>query len=337
MDRSAGALEEEFVLAPGPGDDKTPKTKKKTLAQMREEGVWYPRWYWPSFAAPSTIWLVFLFLAPFYTMLSVAFGEVNAFQLPVPVWTPWQWDPTAFKAVVGKIFGTFGEEPRFQDAFIRTILYVAIASFVCVLIAYPVAYYVARFGGKRRTLYLTLLIAPFWVSYLMRMLAWTNLLQVDGYVNKVFGVIHKVLPFVPAAYPWLQGKHITVIFGLVYGYIPYMILPLYAGLDRINQSMLEASRDLGGDARKTFLKVTLPLSRQAMLAGVVIITLPMFGDYYTPYLMSNFSRTDMIGNIIDDKIYAPGGTRDAASLVIILMLMLIPFMLYYLRTSKKET
>lgn len=326
MDRSAGALE---TFKP-PEDPAGGDPSKKP--QRVETGVWYPRWYWPSFAAPSVIGLFFLFVLPAYTLLAVAFGTTDQFSLPVPVWQPWQWDFTTFKAVVGKIFGIFGEDARYQSAFVRTIFYVLIASILCILIAYPVAYYVARFGGKRRTLLLTLLIAPFFVSYLMRMLAWTNLLQTDGYVNKVLVGIG----LLAEPYPWLEGKSITVIFGLVYGYIPYMILPLYAGLDRINTSLLEASRDLGADAVKTFRQVTLPLSRQAMLAGAVIITLPMFGDYYTTYLLSGRSQTNMIGNLIDKKLGESGGEADAASLSIILMFMLIPFMLYYLRSSKRE-
>ena len=110
---------------------------------------------------------------------------------------------------------------------LRTIVYVAIASLLCLLIGYPAAYFVARFAGRRKGLFLILLVAPFWISYMMRMLAWVDLLQTGGYVNKALGWLH--LP------GQLAGrKRLTVMLGLVYGYIPYMILVLYAGLDRID-------------------------------------------------------------------------------------------------------
>ena len=316
MDRGATALED---IPKGP-----------TPPSQREEGIWYPRWYWPSFAGPATVWLIGLFVLPFYVTISVAMGTVDIFLNPEPVWLPWQWSLDTFQTTVGKIFGIFGEDARYAPAFIRTIIYVAIASAVCILVAYPVAYYTARYGGKRRTLLLVLLIAPFWVSYLMRMLAWTSLLAPDGWVNGVLGIFG--IPPVG----WLEGMSVTVVFGLIYGYIPYMILPLFAGLDRINDDLLEASRDLGASPVKTFFKVTLPLSKQAILAGAVIITLPMFGDYYTTYLLSQRSSTSMIGTLIDDKLGQAGQSAEAASLVIILMLMLIPFMLYYLRSTRKE-
>ena len=114
---------------------------------------------------------------------------------------------------------------------------------LCLLIAFPVAYYVARLSGKRKGLLLALLIAPFWISYMMRMFAWVNLLQDDGLVNKVL----RSAACSPPDVNWLTGQPVVVILGLVYGYVPYMILPLYAGLDRLSQPMLEASRDLGAD------------------------------------------------------------------------------------------
>ena len=117
----------------------------------------------------------------------------------------------------------------------------ALASLISLLIAYPAAYFVARFAGRRKALFLILLIAPFWISYMMRMLAWIDLLQTDGYVNKVLSSLHLISQPVD----WLGGLGITVVLGLVYGYIPYLILVLYAGLDRIDPALIEAGRDLG--------------------------------------------------------------------------------------------
>jgi ABC-type spermidine/putrescine transport system permease subunit I len=121
-----------------------------------------------------------------------------------------------------------------------------------------------------------------------------------------------------------------VILGLVYGYIPFFILPLYASLDRIDGSQLDAARDLGGSPRSTFWRVTLPLSRQGILAGSVIITLPMFGDYYTPDLMSGQNKTRMIGNQINALIHGQGKSPEGASLTLLLSGFVAILMLYYL-------
>src|SRR5205823_12797782 len=175
----------------------------------------------------------------------------------------------------GEQFGrVLGDSVSFYRIFyIHTFEYVVIASALCLVLAYAVAYYVARYGGKRKTLLLLLLVAPFFISYLMRMLAWINLLDTEGYVNKILTFLH----ITPHPVDWLGGRPSTVIMGLVYGYIPYMILPLYAFLDRIDVNLLAAGRDLGAGPARAFLRVTPPLSGPGILAALVIVALPTFG------------------------------------------------------------
>jgi spermidine/putrescine transport system permease protein len=194
-----------------------------------------------------------------------------------------------------------------------------------------VAYYTAKFAGKYRTLILIALVSPFWISYLKRMLAWVNLLDYKGYVNTVLLKLH----LISSPVSWLSGKSITVVLGLVYGYIPYMILPLFGFLDRIQASLIEAGRDLGASPAQTFWRVTLPLSKPAIYAGMVIVALPMFGDYYTNNLLSGSPNTTMIGNLIDDSVGSFGQGPNGAVLVLILMVMLLLPMLYYLRSTMK--
>src|SRR5204863_3558239 len=134
------------------------------------------------------------------------------------------------------------------------------------------------------------------------------------YVNVTLQKLH----LIASPYPWLEGKSITVVLGLVYGYIPYMILPLFGFLDRIDASLLEAGRDLGASPASTFWRVTLPLSKPAIYAGLVIISLPMFGDYYTNNLLSNSPKTTMIGNLIDDSVGSFGQGPEGAVLVVLL-------------------
>ena len=208
------------------------------------------------------------------------------------MWNPLHWTGANFTAVFHDLVG---QTAFVGPIFLRTLVYVAIASVLSLLIAYPAAYFVTRYAGRRKVLFLALLIAPFWISYMMRMLAWIDLLQTDGYVNRALVDLHLISQPVN----WLGGKSMTVILGLVYGYIPYLILVLYAGLDRIDQRLLEAGRDLGLNRARTFLRVTLPLSRQAILTGMLITVLPMVGDYFTNQMLSGASSTAMIGNVID--------------------------------------
>src|ERR1017187_4663249 len=214
-------------------------------------------------AAPGIIWLALLFIVPFYDVFAIAGGRLNFLtESPVPVYNPLHWSHATLFTTWHDIFGV----GSFALPIIwRTLWYTAVAAGLCVLIGYPAAYFVARFAGRRKALFLVLLIAPFWISYMMRMLAWIDLLQTNGYINKVLGAVG-----LPGQTDWLGGKWYTVVLGLVYGYIPYLILVLYAGLDRIDGSLLEAGRDLGLSRARTFVKVTLPLSRQPILTGMLI-------------------------------------------------------------------
>jgi ABC-type spermidine/putrescine transport system permease subunit I len=304
-----------------------PKSKRarKNRGPAKDSGVWYPRWYWPSFAGPATLWLLILFLLPLYTVISTAFGTVTI-RGPQPVWQPWFWTGQYLTSVLHQAVGYA------EPVYIRTFLYVLIASIGCILIGYTVAYFVARYGGKRKGFYLALLIAPFFISYLMRMLAWIDLLYPTGYINSIMAHI----PLLPHNVNWLAGNRFTLVVGLIYGYVPYMILPFYGFLDRIEANLLEAGRDLGASPARTFLRVTLPLSRQAILAGIVIVTLPMFGDYYTHDLLAHTTQTNMLGNLLDQNQSELSTGPYAACYVIILMILLLIPMAYYLHSTKKE-
>jgi spermidine/putrescine transport system permease protein len=287
------------------------------------------RWVWAGFAMPGIIWLVLLFIVPFYVVLAIAGGELNAvFQSPVPVWNPLHWTGANFTAVFHDLVG---QTAFVGPIFLRTLVYVGVASVLSLLIAYPAAYFVTRYAGRRKVLFLALLIAPFWISYMMRMLAWIDLLQTDGYINRALLDLHVVSQPVD----WLGGKSLTVILGLVYGYIPYLILVLYAGLDRIDQRLLEAGRDLGLGRARTFLRVTLPLSRQAILTGMLITVLPMMGDYFTNQMLSGAASTAMIGNVIDSQLDTASQQSQGAALSLLLLAFLLVPMLYYVFRTKR--
>jgi spermidine/putrescine transport system permease protein len=289
------------------------------------------RLFWATLALPGIIWLALLFIVPFYAIVAIAAGRVNqVFGYPVAVWNPAQWSSANFSATWRDIAGS---SAFVGPIIIRTIVYVAIASLLSLLIAYPAAYFVARFAGRRKAFFLVLLIAPFWISYMMRMLAWIDLLQTDGYVNKALTFLHLVSHPVD----WLGGYSSTVVLGLVYGYIPYLILVLYAGLDRIDGALLEAGRDLGLGRVRTFLRVTLPLSRQPIMTGMLITALPMLGDYFTNQLLSGAAGTTMLGTTIDDQLSTQALQGEGAVLSLLLLLVLVVPMVYYVVATNRSS
>ena len=308
-----------------------PGTGAPREARRPGRGARQSKGFYILLAAPGIIWLAVLFIVPFYAVLAIGEGKLNRlFESPVAVYNPLHWSSANLTNVWHDLFGSGSFA---GPIVVRTIVYVAVASALCLVIGYPAAYFVSRFAGRRKGLFLVLLIAPFWISYMMRMLAWIDLLQVNGYVNKVLTSLH----IVSTPVNWLGGNAFTVILGLVYGYIPYLILVLYAGLDRIDPSLIEAGRDLGLGRAQTFWRVTLPLSRQPILTGLLITVLPMLGDYYTNQLLSGSAGTSMIGNLIQGQLGTPGLEGQGAVLSLVLLLILMVPMIYYVVATNRSS
>ena len=183
-------------------------------------------------------WTLAAVAVPLYVILAITFGRNDPILLiSRPEWNPAAWRVAQFRFVLDDLFG--GGLGR---VWLRTTTYVVVATSICIVIGYPVAYFLARCARRGRGLYLALVLTPLWIPYMMRMLAWVGLLSGDGLVNSL---LEKV-GVAPTA--WLSGKPIVVIMGLVYGYIPFLILPLFVVLDRVPESTLEAGRDLGASA-----------------------------------------------------------------------------------------
>jgi spermidine/putrescine transport system permease protein len=272
-------------------------------------------------------WMFLFLLIPFYVLLCTAFGSVDPlFQTSIPTWNPLEWRFTQVLIVYDRLFGP---ENFYLPAVLRTISFVSIAVVISLIIAFPIAYFTAKYAGRYKALVLTLLVAPFFISYMMRMLAWVNLLQRDGIVNNVISLGG----LLPIEVNWLSGKSYTVVMGLIYGYVPYMILPLFAALDRISPSLLEAARDLGAGGFDVFKRVIFPLSIPGIAAGTLLIALPMMGDYFTTDLLSGSPETSMIGNLINTSILAPGQSGQAAALILVLLVVLAAPMIWYTRST----
>jgi putrescine transport system permease protein len=294
------------------------------------------RWTWRFLALPGVAWLGVFFLVAFYAVLCVAFGNQDTLSQPVPFWNPLDWNV----GYVLDVLSNFRHGGQFLTVSIRTLEFVAIAMALSLAIGYPVAYFAARHSGRWKGLVLVLLIVPFWINYLMRMLAWINLLSANGWGTRILHDLGIEQLFVWTGLlstrgGWLDGQPSAVIIAFVYGYVPFLILPLFAALDRIDQRHIEAARDLGASPFSAFLRVTLPLSVPGILAGCVLVALPMFGDYYTPDLVSASTKTTLIGNQIDQFTRQGSEKVTGAVLTMLLALVLLLLMFYYLRTTRR--
>ena len=294
------------------------------------------RWTWRFLALPGVAWLGVFFLVSFYAVLCVAFGNQDTLSQPVPFWNPLDWNV----GYVLDVLSNFRHGGQFLTVSIRTLEFVAIAMALSLAIGYPVAYFAARHSGRWKGLVLVLLIVPFWINYLMRMLAWINLLSANGWGTRILHDLGIEQLFIWTGLlstrgGWLDGQPSAVIIAFVYGYVPFLILPLFAALDRIDQRHIEAARDLGASPFSAFLRVTLPLSVPGILAGCVLVALPMFGDYYTPDLVSASTKTTLIGNQIDQFTRQGSEKVTGAVLTMLLALVLLLLMFYYLRTTRR--
>lgn len=291
----------------------------------------YPRRYLLALGLPGLLWVGLFVTVGLYALIAIAVGGTDPILLtPIPAWNPLHWSTTDLRAVGAALRPFHGTD---WVVFQRTCIYIALSLAGCILIGYPVAYYAAVRARRTKGLILALLVTPLLVSYMLRMLAWVGLLSPGGWVNFVLmrvGLMSHQLN-------WLQGRPVTVVLGLIYGWIPYFIIPLYASLARFDQRYLEASRDLGANTFQTFLHITLPLSKQGILAGTVIVALPMFGDYFTNGLLSGSSSTAMAGTLINTYAQSQTAQSFAAAVAVWLMVFLGILLLPYLRSSARAT
>lgn len=295
-----------------------------------QEGVVYPRRVLLALGAPGLAWIVLFIAAGLYALVCTALGSVDPILLLAhPVWNPLHW---SFQNLRGVLAGLRPLNGVYWGVTSRTVVYIALALGGIILIGYPVAYFVTFHAGRFKNLLLVLLAAPFLVSYMLRMLAWVGLLAPDGYVNRVL----QGLGIIDHPVGWLDGVPAVVIGALIYGWLPYFIFPLYASLSRIDTTQMEGASDLGARNSAIFLHVTLPLSWPGLLAGSVIVALPMFGDFYTNGLVSGSSKTTMIGNVINFYVQSETQQIAGACLAVALMVGLGLILFGYVRSSANE-
>jgi spermidine/putrescine transport system permease protein len=262
------------------------------------------------FLLPGALWLLLLFVVPVGFLLALSFGYTDDLG----------------EAFYGTSLDNYERvfDPAFVPVLIRSVGYALATVVICLLIGYPVAYYIAIFGGRWKNVLIALVVLPMFVNYLIRTYAWIAMLGDDGLVNGVLGTDIRFLNT-----PW------AVIGGLVYGFMVFMILPIYAALDRMDPSLIEAGKDLYGSPWQTFRNVTFPHTVQGVLAGSVLVFLPAVGDFVSASLLGGPEEV-MVGNLIQQQFLASDNWPFGAALTVVMMAFLLVWMVLYLRSAARE-
>lgn len=280
-------------------------------------------------------WLLALFLIPFAIVLKISLSDTA---IAIPPYTP-KLDPSAGFAGLVSFFGALdlenywflGGDDLYWRAFLSSAQIAGISTLMTLLVAYPLAYAMARAPREWRATLLMLVILPFWTSFLIRVYAWIGLLGKEGLINTTLiwlGLINEPIQ--------LLNTNIAVYVGIVYTYMPFMVLPIYAALEKLDGSLLEAAEDLGCARIGAFWRITLPLSKHGMIAGCFLVFIPVLGEFVIPSLLGG-TNTLMIGKVLWDEFFT---NRDwpvsSAVAIILLILLIVPIVLFQRHEEKQR-
>jgi putrescine transport system permease protein len=265
------------------------------------------------------LWLLLFFLVPFAIVLKISLAD------PVIAQPPF----TSLFDVDKGFFVTFDnfrfltEDDLYWVSYLESIRIAFVSTLLCLLIGYPMAYGIARARGRRRHLLLLLVILPFWTSFLLRVYAWMGLLSTNGLINAALMGLGVTAQPVKLLY-----TDAAVYLGIVYSYLPFMVLPLYAALESLDDDLLEAAADLGAQPARVFLTVTLPLSVPGIIAGSLLVFIPALGEYVIPALLGGLD-THMIGRTLYDEFFINRDWPLASAVAIVLVsILVLPIMLF---------
>lgn len=280
--------------------------------------------------AIPTVWLLVFFLIPFLVVAKISFSEAAIARPPyLPIM---EWIDGFFR--INLNFGNYLfllEDPLYIAAYLGSVKIAGISTLIALLIGYPMAYLIARSEPGRRNLLLMLVVLPFWTSFLLRVYAWVGFLKSNGVINNFllsFGIIDEPLVMLQTDF--------AVYVGIVYTYLPFMILPLYANLVKLDEAYLEASADLGARPVTTFFTVTLPLSLSGIIAGCMLVFIPAVGEFVIPALLGG-PDTLMIGQVLWNEFFSNRDWPIASAVAIVMLFVLvIPIMLLRWAQSASE-
>jgi len=269
------------------------------------------------------LWLLLFFLVPFLIVLKISFAET---QLAVPPYTPmFEWVEGQYLQLRlhASNYAYLFQDSLYFQAFLSSLKVAAVSTVLCLLIGYPMAYGIARSSPSGRNILLLLVILPFWTSFLLRVYAWIGLLRNNGVINNAL----MALGIIDEPIVMLQTDFAMYV-GIVYSYLPFMILPLYANLEKHDHTLLEAAADLGCRPFRAFLRITLPLSKPGIIAGSMLVFIPAIGEFVIPRLLGG-SDSLMIGRVLWDEFFSNRDWPVASAVAIALLLLLvIPIMVF---------
>ena len=279
------------------------------------------------------LWLLVFFLAPFLIVvkISVALSEIA---LP-PYTSLWQWSEDGALSIqlYFQNYAYLIDDTLYLSGYLNALKIAAISTVLCLIVGYPIAYGIARSPPTTRNILLLLVILPFWTSFLLRIYAWMGILNKQGLINNVlvfFGVIDQPIE--------MMNTDFAVYLGIVYSYLPFMVLPLYVTLEKMDPSLWEAAMDLGSRRWQVFVDVTLPLSVPGIVAGGLLVFIPATGEYVIPALLGNPS-SPMIGRVLFDEFYSnrdwPVASAVAVVLLILLVVPILMFQHYQMRQAEE--
>lgn len=273
------------------------------------------------------LWLTAFFLLPFLIVIKISLSHVTMARPPYAPLLDLAAGWTGLKAFLAALsldnFASLIADPLYLEAYLKSLEVAAISTLLLLLLGYPTAYGLSRAPRRLQAALVMLVILPFWTSFLIRVYAWINILQHDGLLNQAIIALHL------ADHPltWLSTDT-AVFIGIVYSYFPFMVLPLYSTLERMDEALFEAAADLGCPPWKTFWVITLPLSRPGIVAGVLLCFIPIVGEFVIPDLLGG-SSTVMIGQTLWTEFFANRDWPTASAVAIVLLaLLVIPIIIY---------
>jgi len=269
------------------------------------------------------LWLLAFFLAPFLIVLKFSLAEMGAVS-PEPLLTM---ADGAVKIVLKySNYIALAGDGLYFTAYVSSLKYAAVTTLLCLAIGYPFAYFMARAKASRQPALLMLVMLPFWTSFLLRVYAWKGLLEDGGWVAQVLVGAHLDQLLYAAGLIAAPGKLMntpfSLVVGMTYTYLPFMILPLYANLAKLDLRLLEAAADLGATPWVAFWKVTVPLSKAGIIAGSMLVFIPCVGEFVTPELLGG-PQTLMIGRVLWDEFFSNNDWPMASAVAVVLVLLIV--------------
>jgi len=267
--------------------------------------------------APPYAWLLLFFLVPFAIVLKIALAEAELGAPPYTALVGWDGEQVLRIRLNLGNFALLSEDGLYMRALLGSLRTALVSTVLCLLLGYPMAYAIARAEGRWRLVLLMMVVLPFWTSFLIRVYAWMGILRTNGLLNNLLlwlGVVDRPLA--------LLNTDFAVYVGIVYSYLPFMILPLYAALERLDRTLLEAAADLGCRPWQAFVRVTLPLSMPGIVAGSLLVFIPAVGEFVIPELLGG-PDTLMIGKVLWTEFSANNDWPLAAALAVALLVVLV--------------